>query len=229
MLCLGAGSILGGDAGPEVRPAVRRLGPGLYAVGNATIDVERRAVRCPARVNMRRGGPIELLACLAEGKVHESVLVLDVAPLDLQIALLLLGLEPGRNPAVHYAEGEAHPTREGSPVRLKVKWAGPGKSEQPVDAGLLLRNVKTGGTAEGARWVFTGSRWVEGRFGASIEGSLVVAYHDPLALLELQAEEVNDDVYFNANEAAIPEVGTEAEFIIEAVPADAAGTGGEKG
>jgi hypothetical protein len=203
----------------------RKVAPGLYELGALRIDANRRTVRAPGRVNMREGGPIELLACLERGKVHESVFLLDIEPLDLQLALLLLDLEPGRNPAVAYAEDA--PEREKPPapcVRVAVEWRAPPKDEgdEPAlvryDAGALLRNVQAGGTADGVQWAFIGSAWDGDRFAADLEGSLIATFRDRTCILELAADEVNDDVFFHANKALLPPPGTVVELVVQAPP-----------
>lgn len=228
VLCLAAAR----GAEPELPQGARRLGPHLYALGAVTLDARQRTVRCPGRVNMRQGGPIELLACLPHGKVHESVLVLDVKALDLQLALILLGVEPGRNPAVPLAEGQRDGARPpGGMVQLFVEWterpaaAGqPAGEEQPRRvrrrADELLRNVRTGHPMRQTPWVLVGSRWTEDGFGADASGSVVTTFYDPLAVLELPLEQVNDDVWYEADPRVVPPLDTPVELVIEAPAAE---------
>ena len=214
----------------------RKIGPGLYALGKVTIDARKRTIRCPGRVNMRQGGPIELLACLETGKVHESVLVLDCKPLHVQLALLLLDLKPGRNPAVDYPKETPEAAKDpGDLVNIFVEWSGPGEKDEPPRkvrrrAGELLRYVDTSKAAGPQKWAFIGSLWAGKRFGADIDGSVIVTFHDSLAILELAATEVNDDIHFNANEKALPKVGTKVELIVQAraKPKDTKTEAGEK-
>ncbi len=212
--------------GPPVEgaePRVRKLGPHLYAVGAVRIDAEERTVRCPGRVNMDESGPIELLACLPRGKTHESVFTLDVEPMDLQIALLLLDLEPGRNPAVDYHEEDPDGALPpGDEVEVFIEWQ-PEAEEDGAEPEIrrdrgeaFLLNVQTEQAPEEATWVFMGSRMVEGRFGADFDGTLITTYHDPLAVLELALPTANDDIYYHVNAEVCPPVGTPVELIIHA-------------
>jgi len=68
-----------------------RLSATQVRIGTLVADQARRTVQVPGHVNMQRG-VVEVLACTAWGKTHESVLVLDVEPYVLQVGLLLLGL-----------------------------------------------------------------------------------------------------------------------------------------
>ena len=80
----------------EKEPSVVKLRDGIYKIGPILLDRNKDEVSLNGEVNMRKG-LIEYLACARRGKLHESVLVLDVEPYQLQVALLLLGLEPRGN------------------------------------------------------------------------------------------------------------------------------------
>ena len=207
---------------PPAEPRIRKIGPDTYQIGTVRLDAAARTVRCNGHVNMDRGGPIELLACLTRGKAHESVLTLDVVPMDLQLALLLLDLAPGANPAVRYRpDGPEAGRPPGDRVTILAEWPLPAaEGEEPaartVRAEKLLLNVQTRQPAPEARWVFLGSRLVGGRFGADVDGSLVTTFHDPLAILELADETANDDTYYEVNAELCPPVGTPVALIIRA-------------
>ncbi len=206
------------DARDQAR--IRKIGPSLYQLGNVVLNVQARTVRCPGRVNMDEGGPIELLACLARGKTHESVLTLEVEPKHLQVALKLLGMKEGRNPAVDYPEDS--PVRQrpaGDEALVSVEWrqadAKPEDKPSRCRAEKLLFNVEADTPQAEATWVFLGSRVTGGKFGADLDGSLITTYHDPLAILELCAPTVNDDIYYFVNKDICPPLGTPVELIIE--------------
>lgn len=200
---------------------IRRIGAGLYRIGDVTLDADKRTIRCPGEVNMDAGGPIELLACTPRGKTHESVFVLSVRPLDLQVALLLLDMREGRNPALTYPEGHPEADRPpGAAARILVEWPADTVMQTAARhrkrAERFLYNVQADTPARRAEWVFLGSRFVDGRFGADLEGSLITTYHDPLAILELALPTAADDIYYDVNQAVCPPVGTPVELIISA-------------
>lgn len=204
---------------------VREIAPHLVQVGAAIVDAQERTVRCPGQVNMDEGGPIELLACLPRGKTHESVFVLKVEPKDLQVALLLLGLQEGRNPAVEYPPDSAERGRPpGDEVRILIQWRESGEGTaaerevQSAPAERFLYNVEADSPMARATWAFLGSRMVNGRFGAELDGSLVATYHDPLAILELALPTVNDDIYYVVNKEHCPPIATPIELVIQAPP-----------
>ncbi len=200
-------------------PMIERVGPEQYRIGSVLLDGNERTVRCAGYVNMDEGNPVELLACTPRGKTHESVLVLNIEPKELQIALLLLGLRQGRNPAAEWAEDSPEAARPpGDEVQIFVVWAaddGQDKARTEVTAESLLMNQVSGEPLAGCRWVFLGSRMVGHRFGADIEGSLVATYRDPLAILELVHETVNDDTFHGVNSGLCPPEDTPVELVVQ--------------
>ena len=70
---------------------LQEISENTYRLATIIIDTEKREIQIPGKVNMS-SGLIEVFACAPFGKLHESVLVLDVVPYYLQVSLLLLGL-----------------------------------------------------------------------------------------------------------------------------------------
>src|SRR5262249_42273320 len=96
VICLLAAGAWGqGAQGPgrKVPAEAERITDNLYRIGKVIVDLKARTVSCEGKVNMQRG-LVEYFAVASHGKLHESVLELDVQPLHLQVGLLLLGLEP---------------------------------------------------------------------------------------------------------------------------------------
>ena len=227
------------DNKPAEQPIIRKVGPDLFQVGAVSLDAKKRTIRCKGEIVMSEGGPLDLLACLPTGKAYESIFGLHMRPMDLQLSLLLLGLEPGRNPAYKYPEGSPElALQPGDEVLIYVEWQPklkadaaapspakdapkvPAPAPMRVPAGQFLVNPKTGEPLKDARWVFLGSRIMDGRFGADVEGSLIATYHDSLCILELANKAINENQYTDAtytiNTKLCPPVGTPIELVIEA-------------
>jgi hypothetical protein len=237
MLCI-CGSALAQDetsgaaAPAETAPPIRKIDEHRYQVGTVVLDAQARTVRCRGEVNMNEGGPIELLACTERGKVHESVFILDLKPLDLQVALLLLDMQLGRNPACEYSEDDPDRLKEpGTQATLFVEWEATGADGGPERrrerAERFLYNVEEGRPLGDVGWVFLGSQMVAGRLGAEVGGTLVSTYRDPLAILELAHPTVNDDIWYETNKELCPPIGTKVELVIEAPARADEQTGGE--
>jgi len=88
------------DPGSSSSESVVQLTDSYFRIGSVHLDKDKREVYLKGKVNMVEG-MIELLACGSRGKTHESILVLELVPHDLQVALLLLGCD---SDAVQYNE-----------------------------------------------------------------------------------------------------------------------------
>ena len=189
---------------PAGQSALTEVSPGVLNIGGATLDSRRRKVTVSGRVNMDRGA-IELLACSSGGKTHESILVLDVEPHHLQVALLLLGLKATEAPLE--VQGDVRAPR-GDPVTISVAWNDSKKYRQLRRAEDLVLDRSTGGVMPRTNWVFVGSRFVDGVFGAQVERSLVTVYRDPLTIIDNPLPGGSDDTAYLANASVVPPVGT---------------------
>ena len=160
------------------RPApVRWEGP-TAMFGSVRLDSATKTVVATGWVNQTEG-PIEVLACGIQGKVHESVFVLAVNPLDLQAAFLLAGLKSGEP----MPELGAGPPR-GDPLDVVVEWNADGKTRS-ARAESFVWNVEDNAVLPDTPWIFTGSVVKDGQFKALAEESLVVTYWDPFAIVNL--------------------------------------------
>lgn len=74
---------------PELEAALKGLKlPGV------TINLAERSVDVESEVCLR-DGMLELIACIKDGKEHESIIVVGAKPSHIHTALLLLGAKPG--------------------------------------------------------------------------------------------------------------------------------------
>ena len=181
---------------------IKEIEPSVYKIGNLILDANSREIKIPGWVNMDKG-LVELLACGVRGKTHESVLVLDVNPYYLQVALFLLGLEPRGN--LKY-QGDPNPP-QGDSVLIYVEWESNGKKVK-VRGEDLVYNVKEKRPMKRTPWVFTGSKIYKGRFMAEIEESLITTYHDPYTIIDNPLPEGGDDTVYWVNEKIVPPKGT---------------------
>jgi hypothetical protein len=215
----GADALRGGDT--PLPSFVKQVGPGLYELGTIALDLNARVAKVPGRINMTKG-IIEYLAVMdGRGKLHESVLALDVQPSLLQLALILLGLEPGEivppDPATRTPPTFA---RWGDPVMLAVEWEHAGKTER-VPADQLVFNRETQKPMESNRWRFTGSFFGRDRFAADVTGSLVATWLDFRAILNASAQTQNpyrSQGGYEVNTKLVPPLDTPIRLVLE--PAD---------
>jgi hypothetical protein len=144
------------------------------------VDTAARTVTCPGQVNMSSGA-IEYLAVAPDGKLHESLLRLDIRPLHLQLALLMLNLEPKNT--LKFQGDPATP--QGAPVSIRVRWLDTTGIQHDVPAEELIEQAPKRVTMPPHTWVFTGSRILkEIGFEADTEKSIIAVWHDPSAIID---------------------------------------------
>ncbi|HEV2471337.1 MAG TPA: YdjY domain-containing protein [Chthonomonadales bacterium] len=198
---------------PQQVAPVEKITDSVYLVGKAMVDTKARTVTCNGAINMREG-PVEYLAVTPLGKTYESVLRIDVRPLHLQVALLLLGLEP-RN--VLARQGDPA-TPQGAPVELRVEWRDAHGSSHNVPAEGLVAQMPGFKRMPPHAWVFTGSRVLKAGFEADLCGSLVAVWHDPAAMLDNPLPGGGTNSYV-ANTANLPPLGTRIRLVFHALAA----------
>lgn len=200
----------------------KQVGPGLYELGTITLDLKARRATVPGRINMSQG-IIEYLAVMdRRGKLHESVLALDVQPSLFQLALILLGLEQSEwappDPATRQFTGLAKP---GDPILMWVEWDRNGKTER-VAAEALVFNRETQKPLDGSRWHFTGSFFSRNRFAADVTGSLVATWFDLRAIVNTAAQAGNPyrgpNLGYEVNAKLVPPVDTPIRLVMEPGP-----------
>ncbi|MBZ0200117.1 MAG: YdjY domain-containing protein [Ignavibacteriaceae bacterium] len=189
---------------------VTKLSDSLYQIGNVTLNTRTNEILMPGKINMDKG-VIELLACAPGGKVHESVLVIDVIPYHLQVALLLLGL--------NYGEGAMHQSDtsipNGDSVAVFVKWVDNDNNTLLYRGEQLVFNLRDSSVMQKTNWVFTGSKIIDGLFVADVEKSLITTFHDPFTILDNPSPDGAFDDFFIVNEKIVPPKGTTVEVIIK--------------
>jgi len=189
--------------------AVTRISDRIYRIGDVLIDKAQGCLYMPAKVNMTEG-VVELLACGRLGKRHESVLVVDAKPLHVQLALLLLGLEPGGGLAY---QGDPR-TPQGDSVWIWAEWCVDNEWKLVRGEDLVLNYVNNK-PMQPTHWVFSGSEIVEGTFVASVEQSIVTTYHDPFTIIDNPLPTGADDTVYGANKSILPEIGHKIVLILK--------------
>jgi hypothetical protein len=190
-------------------PAIRMITPGFFEIGGIRLNKQEGIVEFDAAVNMDKG-LLEYLIVGNGGKTHESLLRAEIEPYNLQIALLMIGLEGTMNPLS--AQGDSRlPT--GDPITIWVKWEKNGKIENlQVDKWVADKNAGNAPTT--MNWVFTGSIISNGVFMAQVEKSIAAIYHDPIALIDNTSKEgASDEIWF-VNEKEVPPAGTKVTVTI---------------
>jgi hypothetical protein len=192
---------------PQPQPSPVRWEGGNVHFGNVLLETATKTVVATGWVNQTEG-PIEVMVCGAKGKVHESVLVAPVNPLDFQSACLLAGMKGGK-PMPEFGMGPP----DGSKVDIFVEWEADGETKR-ARAESFARYAATKAALEDGPWLFTGSMSKDGEFKAFAEESLVVTYWDPYAILNIASEVGKDDELLEANPETVPPYGTPVRILL---------------
>jgi len=189
------------------RSEIEKIGEGRFRIGNILLDKTSPTLRLPAQVNMQKG-MIELVACSSGGKLHESVFLVHAEPYHMQLALLLLGLN--HKGGVRFQGDATQP--EGDRVLVFVE-----KDGQRRRVEDYVWDVTRKAPMERTDWVFAGSKFINGEFGAQLTRTLITTYHDPYTILDNPLPTGADDEVYEVNSRVTPPVGTTVTLVIQPV------------
>jgi hypothetical protein len=206
---------------------IKKIKEGVYQIGNLTLDVNENEITMPGRIR-KTEGIVEYLATGELGKTHETVLILDVEPINLQVALLRLGMEFGGN--LRYQGDPLTP--KGDPVEIWVEWEvnKPREGEAPAEptdqrykralhrAEDLVYDITEGAPMEHTNWIFTGGRIINNRiFTPQATKSIIATYRDADAIFNNPLPGGTDDNTYRVNSELVPPEGTKVKLIIKPV------------
>lgn len=197
----------------QVSP-IEKVSPGIYRIGEITINKAEKSITFPTQVNMEKG-LLEYLLVRRGGKTHESLLSTRVEPYDLQVALLLLGLEGTSHP-ISYQGAPEPPTGEAVSISFSYR-ENNGRIIRISPEMWIIKNIdKVQTHVEKQDFVYTGSFIKDGRFMAQSEGSIIALYHDPSALVDNASRDGESDKIWYVNEKNLPPPGTPVTLTIKA-------------
>lgn len=173
-----------GATPPPLAPArVEKLDGSRVRIGTVTVDLAAKEVSVPGVIN---DVPVlEFLVNTKGGyKSYESAIEIDSNAIDFNLGLILIGLD--REHATNRPRFHFDPIPpSGDPVELWVSWIVDG-AERRVRAEELIWDDSAKATMPVGRWVYTGSRFVQGStaFLADVDGVVVGFVHTPAPLIE---------------------------------------------
>lgn len=179
------------------------------------IDKEKRTVTFPAEINMT-DGMLEYLIVTEAGKTHESLLSTKIQPYDIQVAMLLLGIEPAGKSDSEPPEFmnkdylSAAPDLKGVKISLFLAWEG-----HRVRAEDLVWNLDKKTAMTQGPWTYNGSEMYSGKFLAQVDGSIAALVRDSSALMNNPRPGNDDNQIWEVYSKATPPAGTAVDVIIE--------------
>lgn len=190
------------------KPAIEQIDEMHFRVGLLTFDRKTREIRLPAAVNMTEG-LLEFAVVHRKGKVHESLLVTEVLPEHLAVALKLL-----RFPASPLKEEPFVPNKE-SRFELKVEWQD-GERTRRVPLREWIQHEPTGGTLPLGPWVYTGGEDDRGALAAGAEP--IAIFGGNPALLHYAGKDFQNDEVWLPFPKRVPATGTPVTLILSPSP-----------
>jgi hypothetical protein len=189
---------------------IKKISPGVLALGGIQLDTKRYEIHFPAKVNQVEN-LIEYAIVHKDGKTHESLLQTEISPYRLQILLLLAKAQKFKEMLPEFdAEGrEAPPLTPRPKHRIRIFVQDLRKKENlPIPLGNWIVNVDDGKSMQPEPWMYTGSRLYKGRFLAEEDGDIVAIYLNPVALFNSWIPGNNNDENWIPHPQKIPPVGT---------------------
>lgn len=238
---LSALAVTAGSQEPPAAPApgaMRETSPGVFELGKVRLDKNARTVSFPGILNMDKG-LLEYLLVGPGGSTHESLLVSDIPPQDVHLAMVLLGAKgagiaapaPDQAPPAQITEEylKTAPKLKGDSIKLAVKWKAKDEAEKtaPVEDWLLF--LPTEKPPEPGAWIYSGSMFgADGNFLAQQQQLFAALITNPGALINTSHAGNNNDEAWAVNQKTVPPVQTPVEIIFQLAPATPAAPAGEK-
>ncbi len=172
-----------------------------------------------AGVVVLREGMLELFACSADTREHESIVRISAQPTHVYQALGLLGLEPGSPPRWD-PETERGVAATGPRLRLRVRYQRDGRLHTD-GIHKWMWNIMADAPAPPTQWVFSGSLQDEqGRLAVDYEGTVVCVVDFQAALISLPQSysDSNEALWLRPHAERIPPLGSPCVLLIQAVP-----------
>ncbi len=193
-------------------PGSKRLDP----VDRIWVDSQKKLLIVDGYVAMRTG-QLEMFACPAGTKEHESVVGVFAKAYHVHAGLLAIGAKQGK--PVKW-EPEYTPAT-GSEIQIHALWTDKKGQRQSIDARNWVREVGTEKSL-GTNWVFAGSLFHkdpdtgEQRYQAE-SGDLVCVSNFATATLDipLESSQVNSGLMFAAYTDRIPAEGTPIRLVFQ--------------
>ncbi len=204
-----------------VKPSVLKLSETKYQIGAVTFDQKAREIRFPAKVNMEEG-LLEYLVVLAQGKIHEALLITEISPTHLNLAFTLLRYTASRELFIipdedgrltdKYPEVPAA-IKAGARIAIDVEWNDNGSTRRVPINEWIQHAVKTTAMAAGP-WVYSGSDFNEGKYVPEMTGDIAAILVSPAAIINFPGTDNQDDTVWVAFPKRIPPQETNVTVII---------------
>jgi hypothetical protein len=203
------------DPPPLAEPELaRRLDP----ADRVWVDPKNKLVYVDGYIALQKGY-LEMFACPAGTKEHESVIGVHAKAATVHAALLAIGAREG------------HPVRfrpkfeppEGTEIDIEVRWPDAAGAWQTARAQEWIREVESKKEMSQV-WVFAGSGfWTDEetskRYYMAEQGDLICVSNFTTATLDvpIESSQSNEGLLFEANPDKVPPLGTQVRLVLKPV------------
>ncbi|BDS08615.1 hypothetical protein NT6N_36550 [Oceaniferula spumae] len=187
----------------DPKPLVQKLENGNYKIGKITFNKDSRAITIPAQTNIVDPETFleYLLVHLNGEKVHESLLVTEADPTNLNLALKLLSYKespelfrvdkPDGTPSDKFPV-VAEDIRQAARFSIEITWKDKGvERTRPITQWIQHRVTKK--PMPDTPWVYNGSYIHNQKFKAKLTGSMLTIFPDPGSIANYPGDDRDDD------------------------------------
>ena len=174
------------------KPLVKKISADVYQIGKVTLNKKTREISFPAYPNIVEAGtPLEFLLVHLNGeKVHESLLITEADPTNLNIALKLLSYkesqelfrpitEDGSRGELYQKEPDD--IRKAARFTIHVTWKDGAKSKSTPITQWLKHRI-TNKSMPDTPWVYNGSYIHNKAFKAKLNGNFFAIFPNESAI-----------------------------------------------
>lgn len=201
---------------------IKQLNASTFQIGQVLLDRDTQTITVPATLNTLEK-PLEYILVLEKGQSHESLLLTEILPFNLNVALKLLDFQTSQE-LFPILDKDYRPTDQFHPVTPEAKAAsrlnlflsiiqpdGTAK-ELPLNGLVLL--TATLKPLPNTPWVYNGSYIHQGQFKADLKGNLISILQDTSALINCPLDNREGDRLWIANKKHLPATDTPVKLLI---------------
>ena len=202
------------------KPAIKKINDNEYQIGKVHLNKATREISFGAGVNLTEG-LLEFIIVNQKGKIHESLFISDISPLNLNIALKLLGIKESAE-LFELVDEDYRPTgkfpdipaatKAAARMDIFVEW---GEDKKRVTLNDLILNNVTEKTMDPGPWLNTGSYLHEGKYKAEVTGDLIAVFSSQPAMINYPGKDRENDDIWITNTKRAPKEGTVVKIIIK--------------
>ncbi len=198
-------------------PEVKKLGDSHYQIGKIHFDSSKSEIHIPTTLQHDKG-IMEYVLTTKLGKVHETLLISDISPFNLNVVFKLLNYQSSEElfPVLnkdYIPTDKLHTASEEQKLHsrfsMSASWELEGeKFSHPLES-LFFHIDGSGSTMPAAPWVYGGSYMHNGHYRPDVNGDLIAILTDRTAIANYSGATRNDDTLWVPNQEILPPLGTQ--------------------